>query len=188
MTGGQVHAHGGAERHARDVSVLDPDGAEEGGDLVGLAVGRVWPGRLVALAGAGKVNGDAIEVLGVRRELERPACVVGRGVGDQQKRLALPLHVVVDQLSVYVDAWHARSYPAGGSAALLSQRGMLQSGPRILVRSPQDTRGAKSIIGIVCVMVVQPRSVQREGTPCERIRHDPDWPTSPAAGTGPDGF
>ena len=46
MAGGQVDAHGGAERHARDVGLLDPDRAEEGGDLVGMAVGQYGPGGL----------------------------------------------------------------------------------------------------------------------------------------------
>ena len=46
MAGGKVHAHRGAERDARDVGVLDPDGAEEGGDLVGIDLGRVRPGGL----------------------------------------------------------------------------------------------------------------------------------------------
>jgi hypothetical protein len=31
MAGGQVDAHGGAERNARDMGPLDPDGAEESG-------------------------------------------------------------------------------------------------------------------------------------------------------------
>jgi hypothetical protein len=77
MAGGQVDAHGGAERHARDMGLVDPDGIEEGGDLVGLAVGRVGAGRLVALARAGKVDRDAAKVLRVGRQLERPAGVVG---------------------------------------------------------------------------------------------------------------
>ena len=109
MAGGQVDAHRGAERHARDVGPLDPDGAEEGGDLVGVALGRVRPGRLVALARAGKIDRDAAEVLGVGRQLERPAGVVGRRVRDQQQRLALPLDVVVDREPVYLDLRHARS-------------------------------------------------------------------------------
>ena len=109
MAGGEVHAHGGAERHARDVGLLDPDGAEEGGDLVGIALGRVRPGRLVALARAGKVDRDAAEVLGVGRQLERVAGVVGGRVRDQQERLAFSLHVVVDREPVYLDLWHARS-------------------------------------------------------------------------------
>jgi hypothetical protein len=50
MAGGQVHPYGSAERHARDVGLLYPDRVEEGGDLVGLALGRVRAGRLVALA------------------------------------------------------------------------------------------------------------------------------------------
>jgi hypothetical protein len=82
MAGGQVDAHGGAEGHARDMGLLDPDGTEEGGDLVGLAVGRVRPGRLVALARAGKIERDAAELLGVGRQLERPAGMVGSRVRD----------------------------------------------------------------------------------------------------------
>jgi hypothetical protein len=46
MAGGEVDAHGGAERHARDVGLLDPDCIEEGGDLVGMAVSRDGPGGL----------------------------------------------------------------------------------------------------------------------------------------------
>jgi hypothetical protein len=49
MAGGQVDAYSGAERHPSDVGLLDPDGAEEGGDLIGMALGRVRAGRLVAL-------------------------------------------------------------------------------------------------------------------------------------------
>ena len=109
MASGQVDAHGGAERHARHVGPLHPDRTEEGGDLVGLAIGRVRPGRLVALARAGKIERDAAELLGVGRQLERPAGVVGRRVMDQQERLALPLNLVVDRESVYVDLRHARS-------------------------------------------------------------------------------
>jgi hypothetical protein len=58
-----------------------------------------------------------LKCFGVGRQLERPAGVVGRRVGDEQKRLALPLHVVVDQESVYVDAWHLRSLLAAGRAS-----------------------------------------------------------------------
>jgi hypothetical protein len=72
------------------VGLFDPDGAEEGGNLVGLAVGRGRAGRFVTLARAGKVDGDAAEVLGVGLQLERPAGVVSRRVRDPQKRLALP--------------------------------------------------------------------------------------------------
>ena len=46
MAGGQVEAHGGTERHARDVGLIDADRAEEGGDLVGMALGRVGAGGL----------------------------------------------------------------------------------------------------------------------------------------------
>ena len=55
-----------------------------GGDLVGVALGRVRAGGLVALARAGKIDRDAAEVLGVGRELERIAGVVGGQVRDQQ--------------------------------------------------------------------------------------------------------
>jgi hypothetical protein len=67
MAGGEVEAHGGTERHTRDVGLVDADRAEEGGDVVGMTVGRVRARRLVALAGAGKVDGYAGEVLGVGR-------------------------------------------------------------------------------------------------------------------------
>ena len=39
-------------------------------DLVGLAVGRVRAGRLVALAGAGKVDGDAMKGSAQMRSFE----------------------------------------------------------------------------------------------------------------------
>jgi hypothetical protein len=111
MAGGEVHAHRRPERHTRDVGPLDTDGAEEGGDLVGIGLGRVWPGRLVALARARKVPRDAAEVLGVRRQLERVARVIGGQVRDHQRRftLALSLHLVVDGEPVDVDVRHGRS-------------------------------------------------------------------------------
>src|SRR6266545_6813929 len=109
MAGGQVNAHRRAERHARHVGPLDPDCAQEGGDLVGMAVGRVRSWRLVALARAGKVDRDAAEVLGVRRQLERVAGVVRGRVRDQQERLALPLHLVVDREPVHLNLRHGRS-------------------------------------------------------------------------------
>src|SRR6476619_1309843 len=108
MARGQVDANGCPKRHAGDVCVLYPDRTEERGDLVGMAVGRIRTGRLVALTCAGKVDGDAAEMLRVGRQLERPAGVVGRRVRDEQKRLALSLHVVVDRESGDVDVWHVR--------------------------------------------------------------------------------
>ena len=120
MAGGQVHGHGGAERDARDVRLLDPDGAEEAGDLVGVALGRVRPGRLVALARAREIDRDAAEVLGVGRQLERVAGVVGGQVRDQQQRLAVALHVVVDREPVDLDLWHARSLLAACDSAHIS--------------------------------------------------------------------
>jgi hypothetical protein len=77
MAGGQVHTHGGAERDASDVGLLDSDHVEEDSDLVGVALGRVRPCRLIAVTRAGKIERDATEVLGVGRELERVAGVVG---------------------------------------------------------------------------------------------------------------
>src|ERR671922_1639430 len=96
---------------------LDPDGVEEGGDLVGIAIGRVRPGRLVALSRAGKVDRDAAEVLGVGGELERVAGVIRGRVWDQQERLALPLHLVVDREPVYLDLGHGRSLLAARGTA-----------------------------------------------------------------------
>jgi len=109
MTGGQVDAHGGAERDAGDVGPLNPYRAEEAGHLVRVALGRVRPRRLVAFARARKVDRDTAEVLGVGRELERIAGVVGAQVRDQQQRVALPLHVVADRQPIDVDLRDGRS-------------------------------------------------------------------------------
>jgi hypothetical protein len=113
IAGGKVDAHRRAERHARHMRPLDPDCAQEGGNLIGVPVGRVRSGRLVALARAGKVDRDAAEVLGVRRQLECVAGVIRRRVRDQEERLALPLHLVVDRKSVDLDLRHGHSLPAG---------------------------------------------------------------------------
>ena len=107
-----------------DVGVVDPDDVEEGGDLVGIALGRVGAGRLVAVARAGKIDRDAAEVLGVGRHLERIAGVVGGEVRDEQERIAVALHVVVDREPIYLDLRHAHSLlslviaapPSGGYA------------------------------------------------------------------------
>jgi hypothetical protein len=77
MAGGEVHADGGAERNARDVGRLDTDDAEEGGDLIGITLGRVRTGRLVALAGPRKVDCDAAKVPDIGWKLECIARVVG---------------------------------------------------------------------------------------------------------------
>jgi hypothetical protein len=36
----QVEAHSSAERHSRDMGVVDTDGAKKSGDLVGMTLGR----------------------------------------------------------------------------------------------------------------------------------------------------
>jgi hypothetical protein len=87
-------------------------------DLVGVAVGRVRPGRLVALARAGKIERDAAELLALGRQLERPAGVVGRRVGDQQERLALPLHLVVDREPIHLSPPGRRGPPPRDSREL----------------------------------------------------------------------
>src|SRR5207247_7295574 len=84
MAAGQLDAYGGAERHSRDVRPLDRDGVEEGGYLVGIAIGRVRPGRLVALTRAGEVDRDAAEVLRVGGKLECVAGVVWSRARDQR--------------------------------------------------------------------------------------------------------
>jgi len=64
-----------------------------------------------------KVKRDAAEALGVGRQLERIASMIGGQVSDQQERLALPLHVVIDRESVYIDLRHVRLLVgAGGNA------------------------------------------------------------------------
>jgi hypothetical protein len=66
------------------MGLLDPDGAEEGGDLVGIDLGRVGAGGLVAIARARKVECDAAEVLGVGGQLEGIASVIGGQVRDSR--------------------------------------------------------------------------------------------------------
>ena len=107
-----------------DVGVVDPHDVEEGGDLVGIGLGRVGAGRLVAVARAGKIDRDAAEVLGIGRQLERIAGVVGGEVRDEQERIAVALHLVVDREPIYLDLRHAHSLlslviaapPSGGYA------------------------------------------------------------------------
>ena len=83
----QVHPHGRPERHPHHVRALDADRGQEAGDLLRVPLGRVRPVRLVALARPWKVKRNAPEMLGVGRQLEGVARVVGGGVGDQQERL-----------------------------------------------------------------------------------------------------
>lgn len=47
------------------VSALDANGAEERGDMVGRTIGRVRPGRLVAVTQSGQIDRDAADVFGV---------------------------------------------------------------------------------------------------------------------------
>src|SRR6476469_6244774 len=109
MAGRQVHTDRGAERHAGPMRRLDPDRGEEGGDMVGITLGGVRPGRLVAVTRAGKVDRNAGEVLGKGRKLERIASMIRTCIRDQQKRLTLPLHLIVGGDPVNHDLWHARS-------------------------------------------------------------------------------
>jgi hypothetical protein len=102
----QVQADCPAQRDAGHVRALDARGGHERGHLVGVALGRVGAGRLCALARARQVDRDAAEVLGVGRQLERVAGVVGAGVGDEQERLPVALHVVVDAKPGCVDLRH----------------------------------------------------------------------------------
>jgi hypothetical protein len=88
------------------VGTLDTDGMEEGGDQVGVLLGRVRSGRFAALARARQVERDTAEVFGVGGKLERVAGVIRGQVWDQQKRLTLALDVIVDLQSVDLDNWH----------------------------------------------------------------------------------
>ena len=108
MAGREVHADCGAKRDACDMCLLNPDRSEEAGDLVGVDFGRVRPGGLVTLPGPRKVESDAAEVLCVGRQLERITSVIGGEVRNQQQRLAIPLHVIVDSEPVYVNLRHFR--------------------------------------------------------------------------------
>jgi hypothetical protein len=83
--------------------IRDADGAEEGGDLVGVAFGGVRPGGLIALARARQFDRETAEVLGVGGQLERVTGVICRRVGDHQQRVTLPLNVVVDREPIDLD-------------------------------------------------------------------------------------
>ena len=120
-----MHAHRGTERDARDMGLLDADGPHEGGDLVGVDLGGVRSGGLVALARAGKIYRDATEVLGVARKLKRVARVVGAQIRDQQQRLSFSLHLVVDAKSVGGDLRHGRSLQAV-TAGLRARRSVVK--------------------------------------------------------------
>ena len=111
---------------------FDPDGPKESGELVGVPLGGIWPGWLVAFARARQVHCDAPEVLGVRRKLEGVAGVVGGEIGDEQQGLALALLLVVDGEPEGLDLWHRcsltlwqrpRSYEPPGCVSTPSRAG-----------------------------------------------------------------
>src|SRR5437016_1477528 len=85
MLGGEPEAGGCAERQTSDMDTVQPDGGEEGRNVIGKQLGRPDPGRLVAVAGPARVDRDAGELLGVVGDLKGIAGIVGGKVGDQQE-------------------------------------------------------------------------------------------------------
>ena len=88
------------------MDAIQPDGGDEGSDIVCKELGRIGPGRLVAFASAARVERDAGELLSVVLDLKGIACIVGSKVGDQQQRLAGALLLVVDGDVVGLDLRH----------------------------------------------------------------------------------
>jgi hypothetical protein len=78
------------------VDAIQPDGGDEGSNIVCKELGRIGPGRLVAFASAARIDRDTGETLSVVRDLKGITCIVGGKVGDQQQRLAGALLLVVD--------------------------------------------------------------------------------------------
>jgi hypothetical protein len=82
------------------------DGLHERGHVVGEQLGGVGALRLAAQPCPAQVNGEAGEVLGVVRDLERITGLVGREIRDEDQRLALALDLVVDVNAVRLDRRH----------------------------------------------------------------------------------
>src|SRR5271169_3295899 len=85
---------------------LHADRLHEGGDVVGEQLHRIGAVRLVSLARASRVNGDASEMLGIVCDLEGIAGVVGGEIGDEDERLSCPLLLVVHGDAVRFDLRH----------------------------------------------------------------------------------
>src|ERR1700751_2716013 len=68
----------------------------EGGDVVGKQFHRIGALRLIGLASAARIEGDASEVLGIIPDLKGIAGMVGGKIGNENERLSRPLLLVVD--------------------------------------------------------------------------------------------
>src|SRR4030095_13764761 len=88
---------------------IQPDGGDEGGDIVRKELGRPGPAWLVAFAGAAQVERDAGKLLGVVGDLKGIAGIVCCKIGDQQQRLAGALLLIVDGDVVGLDLRHGVS-------------------------------------------------------------------------------
>src|SRR5262249_29350797 len=86
---------------------LDTDRLHECGDVVGKQLGRVWPGRLVAFAGAAWIERNAGEVLGIVADLEGVASVVRGEIRGKHKRRSAALLLVVHRDVIDFDLGHA---------------------------------------------------------------------------------
>jgi hypothetical protein len=95
VLGRQPHGRGTAQRHAEHVAPVDAQFGHEGGDVVGVLLGRVGALGLVALPRPPQVDRDAGVVLGELGELEGVAGVVGGEIGKEDQRLTRTRRLVV---------------------------------------------------------------------------------------------
>jgi hypothetical protein len=106
VPGGQPHGDFRAEGQAEHVGPFHLGGLHEGGDVVGEQFGGIGALGLTAQPGPAQVHGEARELLGVVRYLERVTGLVGRQVRNEDHGLALALDLVVDVDAVRLYGWH----------------------------------------------------------------------------------
>jgi hypothetical protein len=152
------------------MGALDADPLHERGDIIGKQFCRLGPCRLVRLACTAWVEGNAGEELGIVRDLESVASIVGGKVWNEDERLTGPLLLVIHSDVVHFDFRHI-SLPNEG-ASLDENRTRLypfedneKTIPTILTTSQKLSTGAE------CDRVNFRRSVAKEiGKVCFRGR------------------
>jgi hypothetical protein len=106
VLGGQPHADRGAQGQPEDVGPVDAGRLHERAHVVGEQLGGIGALRLAGQAGSAQVHREAPEVLGVLRDLERIARLVGREIRDEDDGLAVALHLVIDLYPVRLHGRH----------------------------------------------------------------------------------
>src|ERR1700722_10202539 len=86
---------------------LNADRLHEGSDVVAEQFHRIGALRLVSLARAPRLNGDAGEVLSIVGDLKSITGLISGQIGNENKRLSRALLLVVDGDAVGLDFRHA---------------------------------------------------------------------------------